>query len=144
LAYEPSKPPTCRHRLERQAVVTGDNPIPYTGTIHEAALRMQLGGPKVARSQLTHLLEASDRDNVTFLVIPFTAGGFPMIGESILYAQSASPHLDTVHMDSPAGAVFFDSPTQLARFRAMLDFIESVALVPEKSRDFIHTIINEL
>ncbi|MBH1933871.1 helix-turn-helix domain-containing protein [Streptomyces sp. AV19] len=132
------------HRLARQEVVTGKRRVPYLGTIHEAALRMQLGGRKVARAQLPHLLESSEAENVTFLVIPFSAGGFPTIGNSILYAEAENRRLDTVHMDSPTGAVFFDSPTQLANFRARLDRVEATALTEEESRDFIHAIAKEL
>ncbi|NGO72599.1 Scr1 family TA system antitoxin-like transcriptional regulator [Streptomyces boncukensis] len=132
------------HRMARQAAVTGASAKPYRGVIHEAALRMQPGGREVAAAQLKYLTEASERDNVTLLVIPFSAGGFPMIGESILYACAVSPHLDTVHLDSPTGAVFFDSPAQLANFRSRFDAIERVALPESKSRDFMRVIAREL
>lgn len=132
------------HRLERQRVVMEDPCIPYVGIIHEAALRIQVGGPAAFRTQLTHLLEASDRENVTFLVIPFTAGGFPMAGESLMYAEAPDPHLDTVHMDSPSGAIFLDSPTQLENFRKRLDLIEKVALGAAASQDVIRSIIRDL
>lgn len=132
------------HRLGRQSVVTGSDAMPYIGVIHEAALRMQFGGRKVARAQLANLLEANERDNVTFLVIPFAAGGFTMAGESVLYAEAANPRLDTVHMDAPTGAVFIDSSAQLANFRKRLHLIEKVALAEEKSRDFLRAIAREL
>ncbi|MDT3396948.1 helix-turn-helix transcriptional regulator [Streptomyces sp. B1866] len=133
------------HRLARQTVVTGDNPIPYVGAIHEAALRMQLGGRKVARAQLERLLEASERSSVTLVAIPFEAGGFPLMGDSsVLYAEAPHPGLDTVHMDAPTGAVFIDSPTQLENFRRRLDVVERKALTPEKSRDFIRSIADQI
>lgn len=133
------------HRLARQSVLLGDKPTPYTGVIHEAALRMQLGGRRAARAQLEHLLTASDRENVTIAVIPFEAGGYPLMGDSsVLYADAPNRRLDTVHMDSPTGAVFIDSPTQLAHFRTRLDLVEKVALTPEKSRDFVQAIAKDL
>ncbi|MGW0034190.1 helix-turn-helix domain-containing protein [Streptomyces sp. NPDC003314] len=133
------------HRLTRQELVTGSGTTPYVGLIHEAALRMQLGGRKVAQAQLTHLVESSERDNVALLVIPFAAGGFPLMGDSsVLYAEAVNHHLDTVHMDSPTGAVFIDAPTQLAHFRTRLDLVEKRALTPEASRDFIRAIASEL
>ncbi|MFC9221085.1 helix-turn-helix domain-containing protein [Streptomyces hygroscopicus] len=132
------------HRLTRRTVVTGDDPVPYVGVIHEAALRMQIGGRRVARSQLDHLLEESERDNITLLVIPFEAGGFPMAGDSVLYAEAPNLRLDTVHMDSPTGAVFIDSPTQLANFRKRLRLIEEMALSPKNSRDLIYAIAKDL
>ncbi|MFD7662432.1 helix-turn-helix domain-containing protein [Streptomyces sp. NPDC059788] len=133
------------HRLRRQSVITGDRPVPYVGVIHEAALRMQLGGRDVARTQLDHLLESSDRDDVTLLVIPFAAGGFPLMGDSsVLYASSANSRLDTVQMDSPTGAIFIDAPTQLAHFRTRLDLAGKRALTPKESADYIREIAREL
>lgn len=47
-------------------------------------------------------------------------------------------------MDSPTGAVFIDSPTQLANFRTKLDLVEEVALTPSESRSFIRSVAKEL
>ncbi|MFJ5550659.1 helix-turn-helix domain-containing protein [Streptomyces sp. NPDC093225] len=131
------------HRMARQSVVMGPNPRPYFGVIHEAALRMEIGGRDVARRQLQALLAATERDNVTLRVIPFSAGGFPMAGDTILYAEAAHLQLDTVHLDSPAGAVFVDSPTQLANFRRRMAMVEKVALPEAASTDFIRSIVRE-
>lgn len=131
-------------RLARHQVLTNEPAMPYTGLIHESALRMLVGGPRVAKAQLIRLLAESERDNVTLLVIPFSIGGFPMAGDSVLYAAAHSPHLDTVQVDSPTGAVYFDSPTQLANFRRRLDAVEQVALNPVQSRDIILTIAKDL
>jgi transcriptional regulator with XRE-family HTH domain len=132
------------HRLARQDDLVAKESVPYSGVIHEAALRMLPGGRDVTGAQLVHLLEESERDNVTFQVIPFAAGGFPMMGASILYAEGKTPLLDTVQMDAPTGAVFFDSPTQLSSFRRRLTAIEKVAMPREKSRDFIRSIAREI
>ncbi|CAL9484679.1 hypothetical protein SUDANB145_03095 [Streptomyces sp. enrichment culture] len=132
------------HRLARHTVIADDPGVPYVGLVHETALRMHTGGRQVARAQLRHLLEESERSNVRLLVIPFTAGGFPMAGTTMMYVSAASPHLDTVEVDSPIGAVLFDSPTQLANFRRRLDLTEQVALNPNKSRDLILEILRDL
>ena len=132
------------HRLARHAVVSGDPGVPYVGLVHETALRMVTGGSRVAKAQLDHLLEESERPNVSLHVIPFTAEGFPMAGDTMMYVAAASPHLDTVEVDSPIGAVFFDSPTQLANFRRRLDLVEQVALNSTESRDRVLEIAGEL
>ncbi|MET8948757.1 helix-turn-helix transcriptional regulator [Streptomyces sp. NPDC004542] len=131
-------------RLARHAVITREPAVSYTGLIHEAALHMQVGGPRVARSQLEYLLQESERDNVTLRVIPFSAGAFPMAGDSVLYAYATSTHLDTAQVDSPTGAIFFYSPTQLANFRRRLDAVEQVALNAQRSRDVILRITQSL
>ncbi|MGP2442938.1 helix-turn-helix domain-containing protein [Streptomyces sp. JW3] len=131
-------------RLSRHSVITREPPMPYVGLIHETALRMQTGGRHVTRAQLEHLLSESERENVSLLVIPFSAGGFPMAGDSVLYATASSPHLDTVQVDAPTGAIFFDARGQLANFRRRMDAVEQLALNRSQSRDAILDILKEL
>ncbi|MFJ7490477.1 helix-turn-helix domain-containing protein [Streptomyces sp. NPDC097727] len=132
------------HRVERQEVLNGDTAPQYTGIVHEAALRMQFGGRTVARAQLEHLLERSEQPNVTLLVIPFEAGAFPGAGQTVLYAEGPVPQLDTVQIDSSHGPVFVHSEAQLPKYRAHLDWMEGIALSPDKSRNFIHNIACQL
>jgi transcriptional regulator with XRE-family HTH domain len=132
------------HRLGRQRILDGETPTPYLGIIHEAALRMQFGGREVARTQLEYLAAACEREHITLLVIPFSAGGFHGSGQSILYAEGPVPQLDTVHLDTPYGPYFADSPTPLANYRSLLDLMERSALPPDESRDFIWSIARHL
>ncbi|MFI6727592.1 helix-turn-helix transcriptional regulator [Streptomyces sp. R-74717] len=132
------------HRMERQEVLDRDTPPPYTGIVHEAALRMQFGGRSVARAQLDHLLKKSEQANVTLLVIPFEAGAFPGAGQTVLYAEGPVPQLDTVQIDNSHGPLFVHSDAQLTKYRAHLDWMEGIALPPAKSRDFIHNIARQL
>ncbi|MGA4981939.1 helix-turn-helix domain-containing protein [Streptomyces cellulosae] len=131
-------------RAERQQVVTGDKAVPYVTVIHEAALRMQFGGPGVARAQLEYLLEMSERDNVTVLVLPFARGAFPGAGQTVVHIEGPVPQLDTVQVDSSHGPTFLYAEGQLVKYRAQLDLLESLALPPEQSRDFIRDIARQL
>ncbi|MEV6162781.1 helix-turn-helix transcriptional regulator [Streptomyces sp. NPDC052052] len=131
-------------RLRRQEVLNRSRPPQYEAVIHEAALRMQFGGPKVAREQLDHIVEQSERPRITVRVIPFTAGGFPGAGQSFTYAGAAVPQLDTVQLDSSHGSMLLDSDMQLRRYRALLDRLRTLALPVGKSRDFIRSIAHDL
>lgn len=132
------------HRIDRQQVLDRPEPPALDVILHEAALRMEFGGPAVARRQLEHLLRMSERDTVTVRVIPFKAGGFPGAGQSVVYAESTVPRLDTVELDSTHGPEFIDSETQLRKYRAQLDATQAVALTPKASRDFIRTLADDL
>ncbi|MFE1206727.1 Scr1 family TA system antitoxin-like transcriptional regulator [Streptomyces sp. NPDC058762] len=112
--------------------------------LHEAALRMEFGGPAVARRQLEHLLRMSERENVILRVIPFKAGGFPGAGQSVVYAEAAVRRLDTVELDSTHGPEFIDDEAQLAKYRAQLDAAQALALAPPASRDFVRTLTRDL
>ncbi|MFF2504845.1 helix-turn-helix domain-containing protein [Streptomyces sp. NPDC058067] len=141
-------PPDIEHRvsfrIKRQAVIYRSDPTPYQAIIHEAALRMLLGGAKVAKRQLQHLIDMSEREHITIQVIPFAAGSFAGSGQSIFYSHGPAPLLDTVHLDQSHGPVFLDAEAQLAKYRVLIARMEAVALTPEESRDFIHNIAHHL
>ncbi|MBA2947334.1 helix-turn-helix domain-containing protein [Streptomyces himalayensis] len=141
-------PPDIEHRvsfrIKRQAVLFGETPTPHQAIVHEAALRMQFGGPTITRAQLKHLLDMSERDHITIHVIPFSAGTFPGSGQSIYYSKGPVPQLDTVNLDQSHGPVFLDAEAQLDKYRVLLDRMEATALSPEESRDFIHKVIQDL
>lgn len=132
------------HRSERQSVITRDDPVPYVAVIHEAALRMQFGGRDVTRGQLKYLLEVSEWDHVTVLVLPFDHGAFPGAGQTVVYAEGPVRQLDTVQIDNSHGPDFLHADSQLAKYRAQLDLLEGLALSPERSRDFIREIAHHL
>ncbi|MEV6261291.1 helix-turn-helix transcriptional regulator [Streptomyces sp. NPDC051784] len=141
-------PPEIQHRvsfrMERQNVLHRDPPIPQQIVIHEAALRMQFGGTRVARRQLEHLLATSELPHVELQVIPFSAGAFAGSGQSIYYVHGPVRQLDSVNLDQSHGPVFLDAEDQLAKYRALLNRIRGIALPPEPSRQFIHTIARSL
>lgn len=131
-------------RSQRQEVITGDAAIPYVAVVHEAALRMEFGGPHVARAQLASLLETSERENVTLLVLPFKHGAFPGAGQTVVYSEGAVPQLDTVQVDNSHGPSFLHTEGQLAKYRAQLALLEGMTLSPEQSRDLIRTIMHQI
>lgn len=132
------------HRMERQQILMGENAPAYVGLVHEAALRMQFGGRKVAREQLEHLLEASEDGRTVLRVIPFEAGAFPGAGQTVNYFEGPAPQLDTVQVDSTHGPDFLHQEAQLSKYRSQLDWMERIALQPHESREFIHTIAQGL
>ncbi|WGD40486.1 helix-turn-helix domain-containing protein [Streptomyces cathayae] len=132
------------YRVERQQVLEGVNPPEYVALVHEAALRMQFGGRKIARAQLEHLLDLSERPRVQLLVVPFSAGTFPGAGQTVNYLEGAVPQLDTVQIDNSHGPDFLGEQAQLAKYRAHLDWTERVALSRKVSRDVVRDIVNGL
>jgi transcriptional regulator with XRE-family HTH domain len=132
------------YRVERQQVLDRTDPPEYVAVVHEAAVRMQFGGARVARAQLEHLLAVSERPAVRLLVIPFTAGTFPGSGQTFNYLEGPVPQLDTVQIDSTHGPEFLSGQSQLAKYRTHLDWMERIALAPQASRDFIRDIANSL
>src|SRR5699024_9679473 len=66
---------TVEVRLARQARVTDTkDPLDAWMILDEAAMRREVGGAKVMRSQLQHLIDMGQRRNLTLQILPFAAG----------------------------------------------------------------------
>ncbi|MEU1781460.1 helix-turn-helix transcriptional regulator [Streptomyces abikoensis] len=133
------------HRIKRQSVLYRKaSPFPYTAIIHEAALRMQFGGPATAKAQLEHLMAMSELSNVTIAVIPFNGASFPTSGHGIDYDYGPVTQLDTAVLETAHGSALIDSAARLEKYRLTLDRMESAALGSNQSRELIHRIAKDL
>lgn len=133
-----------RHRMQRRVVIEGPQPIPYEVIVHEAALRIRVGGRAASRAQLAHILEQSEAEHITVRVIPFDLDGFADVTAAMVYAGGPVPKLDTVVRDGPHGALLIDSEAQLAVFRTLFRRVKEASLDPGRSRDLIHGLAKEL
>ncbi|GGP50968.1 transcriptional regulator [Streptomyces variabilis] len=133
-----------RHRMQRGVIIEGPRPAPYRAVVHEAALRIKVGGREAMRGQLARILELSEAEHVTVRVIPFELEEFADVTAAMVYAGGAVPRLDTVLRDGPDGVALVDTEARLAVFRTLFHRVEAVSLDPLRSRDFIHGLAKEL
>ncbi|WP_255954813.1 helix-turn-helix domain-containing protein [Streptomyces odontomachi] len=131
-------------RTRRQEIIKNAQPKSVEAVIHEAALRLRVGGRNTARAQLRHIAELSEQDHVAVRVVPFSSEDFAGAGYSMLYASGPVPQLDTVHVDTGHGGVFVDAETRLTQYRRRYARVESTALSPQASRDLVIRITQEL
>jgi transcriptional regulator with XRE-family HTH domain len=61
-------------RLERQSMLTGDDPVMLFVILDEGVLHRPIGDAATMRGQLAHLLEMAARSNMTVQVLPEEAG----------------------------------------------------------------------
>ncbi|AZM47087.1 transcriptional regulator [Streptomyces sp. WAC 06738] len=132
------------HRVRRHEALTRPDGPAYTALVHEAALRTEVGGRKVLREQLQHVLAMADHENVTVRAIPFSAGAIPGSGQALLYADGDVPSLDTVQLDRTNAAEFLHLDGQLRKYRLHLDRMQQMSLPPAETRDLIHDLIHQL
>ncbi|MFB7594574.1 helix-turn-helix domain-containing protein [Streptomyces sp. NPDC056160] len=132
------------YRMRRRTAIEGDDPTPYEAIIHEMALRLRVSDRAASRAQLHQILSLIEQGSATVRVIPTDQDGFAGSGASVMYAGGPVPQLDTGLRDSPAGVSFIDGKTRLDQLRALIRRVESAALDPVASRDFIHCMAKEL
>lgn len=117
-------------RLERHKILTVQHAPTVHAVLHEAALRMHHGGPKVMKAQLLHLIELARLPNVVIQVIPFRSRTFPGVSAPFLYAAPQVEALATVVLEHPDGPIYRDAPVQLSQYRALFDALQKSALAP--------------
>ncbi|MGP8300689.1 helix-turn-helix domain-containing protein [Streptomyces inhibens] len=144
-----SEPPAAElnarveHRMRRREIFDRPVPTPFEAFIHEAALRMRYCAAETMREQLEFLINVSQWPSVTIRIIPFDAQITSSV-HSVLYAGATIPALDTVQLDSAFDGGFLDAEAQLARYRELLDSIESISLGADESIKSIQRIAQEM
>jgi transcriptional regulator with XRE-family HTH domain len=117
-------------RLARQHILARPDPPRLWLVIDETALRRPAAttGPDVLRAQLSALIEAAQRPNVTLQVLPFTAGLHPaMYGPVRIFRFDGHDQPDIVYGESMTSAWYLDKPDETALYTQALDRISAQA-----------------
>lgn len=129
-------------RLARRDVLTRVNPAQCEVFVHENALRMLVGGPKVMNDQLLHLLFVGDRPQCSIRVISRSTEAYGAANGSfhIFSYPDGAPVICVQHQTTSA---FLESPHDLRDYRATLKRVARVALTEPESRRFIADLASE-
>ncbi|WP_406283620.1 DUF5753 domain-containing protein [Embleya sp. NBC_00896] len=121
-------------REMRQRLLREDEPLTYHAIATEAALHFDVGGPDVMREQMLHLLDEMALPNVTFRIVPFSAGRMAAqaAGFTILkFEDSDDP--DAAWMEGFGGMIPRDSRREIRLYNRLFDEIASAALSPDET-----------
>jgi transcriptional regulator with XRE-family HTH domain len=120
-------------RIARQATLTKPDPPSLWVVLDEAVLRRPIGGVNVMRKQIRHLIEMSQRPNVTIQVIPFNAGGNAAVGAfSVLrFAEYDLP--DVVYIEQLTSAQYLDKRESVESYLAAMERLCNEAATPANS-----------
>lgn len=150
-------------RLERQERVQKED-LKVWNVIDEAAIRRVVGGQRVMKAQLAHLLDLAKLPNVTFQVLPFEGGAYPGMLSSFVLLQYGDdgdgqgapaaevskeeehrleePHPDVVYIEGHTGDVYEEEHVQ--SFRDVFENLRVAALSPTSSLSFIEEVRGRL
>ena len=119
-----------RVRMERQRVLTRDDPLRLTVIIDEPVLRRVVGTRALMREQLWHLAEVAEQGPAVVRVLPEETGAHPaMRGPFTIlrYADPATDH-DVVYCETVAGALYAETVEVADRARSAFSHLETLAL----------------
>jgi transcriptional regulator with XRE-family HTH domain len=132
-------------RQARQQLLDREHPPQLRVVVNEAVLRRQVGGRKVMREQLAHLVQLANRPNVTLQVLPFTAGAHPAMTNSFTMLQfSVEGGEPTILVEVDSGALYPDRPLDFERYTWIFGRLRELALSPRKSSALISRLAEEL
>jgi transcriptional regulator with XRE-family HTH domain len=127
-----------RLRLDRQALLERPDAPDLEVVLDEAALRRLAGWREVMGEQVDRLIDAGERPNVNFQVLPFDAGPHGGLAESFRmlgFPDAADP--DLVHLEHPTGDIYLTSAGQVARYRELLQRAQALALPAPRTAAFL-------
>jgi transcriptional regulator with XRE-family HTH domain len=119
---------SVRFRLARQRALAENSTTGFHAIVHEAALRIAVGGPHVMRGQLTRLIEAAERPGTTLQILPFEAGARAWFGTSFLIVSPGVEGLETVVLEHPAAPLRLGDAESVDRYRSTFDGLAKSAL----------------
>lgn len=132
-------------RLARQVVFTRPIPPNIWVVLDEAVLRRPIGGPEVMRAQIRHLIEMSQRPNVTIQIVPFNAGGHAAAGGPFSILRFAEYDLpDVVYLEQLASSLYLDKQEIVDSYLMVMDRLAVEAATPTTSTRTMRTLLKNL
>lgn len=139
---EPTIEVRVGRRMARQAILARRNPPELKLIVTEAALRLPIGSAKVMARQVRHLVDLTERPNVSIRIIPNTVVGHAgLLGQFVIL--DFANHPTVVFVEDRTTGLFLDDPVRVALYRltvekltdAALDEHDSVRLMASIARD---------
>ncbi|WP_435134971.1 helix-turn-helix domain-containing protein [Actinacidiphila sp. bgisy144] len=128
-------------RLERQARLSGPEPVHYRALIDEAVLRRKAGDPRTWTAQLEHLIEVAQWPGVALHVVPFGAGPHYLRSSlELLYLRTGSI---VAYTQGSWSGHLTDDPEEVEPLRLAFDALRDTALVPAESLAFLRALLEE-
>ncbi|MCO6007546.1 helix-turn-helix transcriptional regulator [Actinoallomurus purpureus] len=122
-------------RLERQSILTTDNPPLLVAIMDESVLRRPVGGPGVMREQLAHLIEVADRPDAVIQIVPSDVGAYPGLAGGFLILGFDGR--EAVYVDDAFSGDIIDAVDDIATMKRVWEALRVEALPGKQSVDLL-------
>jgi transcriptional regulator with XRE-family HTH domain len=121
-------------RLQRQKILTRENPVQISAVINEAVLLRPVGSNQQFRAQLEHLTQLAQYPNITIQVLPFSAGGHPaMTGPFVLLKFPDAIDGPIVYLDNYTQGQVLEETKQVNSYEEAHNRLQNLAKHPDES-----------
>jgi transcriptional regulator with XRE-family HTH domain len=130
-------------RIERQNILTRDDPPKLWVVLSEGVLRQAVGGVRVMRDQLGHLLSLAEAQGIVLQVLPFAVTDAPGVdGPAALFEFEDSPAV--AYLEGWGSGRVLKDPKEVAAIATALSMVKGCALSPIDSAQLMTKIRSEL
>ncbi|BBC95396.1 MULTISPECIES: helix-turn-helix domain-containing protein [Actinomycetes] len=126
-------------RMRRQERITTENdPLRLWIVLDEAALHRVVGGKRVMREQLEHLLKLSELPHVTVQVMPFEVGAHPGLnGQYAILEFADAADSSVVYLEGVTSDLYLEKAQDVQKYAVMYEHLRAQSLSVEASRQLI-------
>ncbi|GGK93441.1 transcriptional regulator [Sphaerisporangium melleum] len=130
-------------RLERQRILSAPDPPEIEAVLDESLLHRAPGGTEVLKEQLVHLIELSERPNITIRVLPLRSPIHPSPEGTFLLFGMPEPFPEVGYVDTPAGGLYVETD-RVERLIMKFDRLRDHCLTTDESRSRIKAAADSL
>ncbi|MFJ6748460.1 helix-turn-helix domain-containing protein [Streptomyces sp. NPDC091266] len=130
-------------RIGRRELLAGPDGQPFRTIVSETVLRTPLRDAAEWQRQLEHLIEASERPNVTLHVLPHDAGPHGLVSTDVMFLRL--PEGGTVaYTENAHHGELIEENASVERLQRAYDAVRDQALSPVESRKFVMRMLEEV
>lgn len=132
-------------RVHRQEILHRAAPPAFWAVVDEAALHRPIGGSKVMKQQIEHLLNLMELPNVTLQVMPFRFGGHAGEGGAFSILRFPDPELpDVVYVEQLVSAYYLDKREYVERYARVMDRLTVDSQPPDLTQKTLRRILSQV
>jgi transcriptional regulator with XRE-family HTH domain len=130
-------------RIERQNILMRDDPPKLWVILSEGVLRQAVGGARVMREQLDHLLGLAEAQGIVLQILPFAVTDAPGVdGPAAMFEFGDSSPV--AYLEGWGSGRVIKAPKEIAAIATALSMIKGCALSPIDSAQLMTTIRSQL
>ncbi|MEV6131075.1 helix-turn-helix transcriptional regulator [Streptomyces violaceusniger] len=132
-------------RIERQALLTRDNPPMLWVVMDETVVRRPIGGSETMRAQIARLIEEAEAPHIRLQIMPFDAGPHPAMYGPFHIFRFPIPELpDIAYTESLVSGSYFDQRDDVSAFLEALDRMCAQAAPAQTTQAILSRIRKEI
>jgi transcriptional regulator with XRE-family HTH domain len=125
-------------RMERQEILTRDDPPQVVAVFDEAVIRRLIGTREVLKGQVEHLIRLAAEPNITVQLVPGGKGTYAgLMGAFVILGFTA--YADIVYVDGHAGGQLIDEAAKVREHTHRFNLIRGAAMSEDETLSLLRT-----